>query len=267
MFTRSSFILTSAGVCLLTAAVIGASTTGSSKTGSSNSAQSRTPSPPLNQSVARNLALQPEALNLSRKLGKRYGRDRDLSAMDGVVTVGGQSQTVRILRRQSADGEQVEIVLADGRMHSWRRAEGAIASGARATGAERALIERLVFDSPDQFVLAQLRGASYFVISRNVRPENAGENYSGPLWNIVRVSDPERDEGKRLLSKWRLYFINTATGLIDRIESELDGERIVAEFRGWTDVNGERLPTEITWTKQGRRVMHYRLTNFSHLAQ
>jgi hypothetical protein len=128
-------------------------------------------------------------------------------------------------------------------------------------------MERLVFDSPDQFVLAQLRGASYFVMGRNVRPDNAGENYSGPLWNIVRVSDPEIDEGRRPLSKWRLYYINTATGLIDRIESEVDGERTVAEFSGWTDVNGEKVPTEITWTKQGQRLMHFRLTNFSHLAQ
>lgn len=269
MFTRSSLILKSAGVCLLAVAVI-AATTESRETESSNPSASALaePSPtPFDHVTARNLALQPEALNLSRKLGKRYRRGGAVSALDGVVIIGGQNQTVRILRRQAADGEQIEIALNDGRMLNWRSTEGATASGARATGSDRLFIERLVFDSPDQFVLAQLRGASYFTVARNVRPVNAGDNYTGPLWNIVRVNDPDNDETRRPQSRWRLYYLNTSTGLVDRIESEVNSQRILAEVSGWSNANGERVPTEITWTRQGQTVMHFRLTNFSHSAQ
>jgi len=217
----------------------------------------------------RNLSLQPEASKMSRRLGQRFlAGKREKSILHGVLTIGSEQRVVQTTRTQTDDGEEIEITAAaSSQSLTWRRAQGTRSSNGQATKSERELVERLVFDSADQFVLAQLRGASYFAMGRNVRPENAGDNYSGPLWNIVRVSDPEMYEGKRPLSKWRLYFINTATGLIDRIESELDGERIVAELSGWTDIDGERLPTEITWTKQGQQVMHYRLANFSHFAE
>ncbi|HKO35498.1 MAG TPA: hypothetical protein VJV21_03405 [Pyrinomonadaceae bacterium] len=267
---RSSLVLKSAGVCALALIVVGAAATKSKETEGADAvpAVSAQASPtPAGDTIHRNLALQPAASQFSRKTGRRYRVNRGRSLMTVVLSVGGQSQNAQIVRSQTTDGERIQISLADGRPLSWSREEGASVAGGRGTVAERLLVERLVFDSPDQFVLAQLRGASYFVMGRNVRPDNAGENYSGPLWNIVRVSDAEIDEGRRPLSKWRLYYINTATGLIDRIESEVDGERIVAEFSGWTDVNGEKVPTEISWTSQGQRLMHYRLANFSHFAQ
>ena len=127
----------------------------------------------------------------------------------------------------------------------------------------RELIERLVFDSPDQFVLMQLRGASYYTVARSVRPADATDGYNGPLWTIVRVDDSQRDEAKTATSRWRLYYINTATGLIDRIESEVDGQRIVAEISSWTEQNGEKLPAQIVWTRDGQALMQYTLTNFS----
>jgi hypothetical protein len=128
------------------------------------------------------------------------------------------------------------------------------------------LIERLVFDSPDQFVLAQLRGARYFTVSRGVRPAEAGDGYSGPLWNIVRVDDRETDQSKPAESRWRLYYLNTNNGLIDRIVSEVNGQQIIAEL-SWTESNGEKVPSQITWTRQGQVIMQYSLTNFSHADQ
>lgn len=178
--------------------------------------------------------------------------------------MGSERQVVRIIRRQMDDSEQVEINLAGSRSPlTWEAGQGAKEAGESA-GSERDLIERLVLDSPDQFVLAQLRGASYQTIGRNVRPEEAGDDYSGPLWNIVRVNDPQHDEQKRARSPWRLYYINTRTGLIDRIVSEVGGERIEAMLSGWKEVNGEKVPGEITWSRQGQTIMQFRLSNFSH---
>jgi hypothetical protein len=166
-------------------------------------------------------------------------------------------------RTQTEKGEQVSITFPGSSSSlTWDAVEGAVSSSSPASGSDRELIERLVFDSPDQFVLAQLRGASYYTVARNVRPAGASDKYSGPLWNIVRVNDPQLDETKQPLSRWRLYYINTMTGLIDKIESEVVGQRIVAEI-SWTNLNGEKVPAQIIWTNEGRPLMQYSLTNLA----
>lgn len=215
---------------------------------------------------ARNLSLQPEAFNMSRRLGQRFSPGkREISVLVGTLTIGSERRTVQTIRTQSDDGEQVEIKIAGSQGSlTWDAAQGALSSANRATDSDRQLIERLVLDSPDQFVLAQLRGASYYTIARNVRPVDAGDQYSGPLWNVIRIGDPEPDEAKRPESRWRLYYLNAVTGLIDRIESEAQGQQIVAELSSWTDLDGEKIPTQITWTHLDQTLMQYRLINFSH---
>lgn len=220
-----------------------------------------------NSVAQRNLSLQPEAFKLSRRLGKRFSPGkRELSVLVGTLEVGPKSYPVRMTRRQTDAGEQVEIALSgkSDRL-TWAEGQGAASTGALAES-DRDLIERLVFDSPDQFVLAQLRGASYYTMGRNVRPEEAGDGdgYAGPVWNIVRISEPQGDEAKRPRSPWRLYHLNTNTGLIDRIISEIEGERIVASISEWTEIDGEKIPGKITWTRQQQVVMQFSLTNFSH---
>ena len=224
---------------------------------------------PVTRSIARNLSLQPAALNMGRRLGKRFSPARhEKSILVGTLLIGGDQRVVRTTRTQTNEGEQVEIQMAGSQGSlTWDSTEGPLSSRSRPSAADRELIERLVLDSPDQFVLGQLRGASYFTVARNVRPDDAGDNYAGPLWNIVRVDDPERNQEKRPQSQWRLYYINTSTGLIDRIVSEVNGQQIVAEISGWGEANGEKVPTEIIWTRQGQTLMTYRLTNFSHNQQ
>ena len=129
----------------------------------------------------RNLRLQPEAASVNRRLGNRFKLSGQAqSILSGTLTLSADQQPVTIIRRQIESGEVVEVLLA-GRRITWSDAEGIKATPGTATEPERLLIERLVFDSSDQFVLAQLRGASYFTVMRNLRPNDAGENYSGPL--------------------------------------------------------------------------------------
>ncbi|MFY9620100.1 MAG: hypothetical protein WAM70_21375 [Pyrinomonadaceae bacterium] len=215
----------------------------------------------------RNLSLQPEAVAVARRLGKRFDpRKRVQSSVVGTVTIGGEKRTVRTVRTQTDNGELIEINLAGkGGALTWDSSRGVVSGGARAHGVERDLVERLVFDSPDQFVLAQLRGASYFTVARNVRPKDAGENYRGALWNIVRITDPEEDRSKGPQSLWRLYYIDTATGLIHRIESELNGRRIIAELSEWREQDGQQIATKIVWQQDGQTMMEYRMTSFAHV--
>jgi hypothetical protein len=216
----------------------------------------------------RNLSLQAAAFNMGRRLGARFAGDlREKSDLSGTLTIGSEQRMVQTIRSQTDDGEQVEIRIAGSRSSlTWDWAQGSMAATGRASGSDRELIERLALDSPDQFVLAQLRGASYRTVATNVRPVDAGDNYNGPLWNVVRVDEPQSvQEEKKPQSIWRLYYINTRTGLIDRVVSELQGEKIEAEISDWINQNGENVPGQITWTRKGQTIMQYRLTSFSRV--
>ncbi len=216
----------------------------------------------------RNLSMQPEAFKMSRILGQRFlSSRREVSVMNGTLTIGTERQHIQIYRRQNDRGESVEVFIDGGPVTlSWSDTDGLRASDRAPSENERELIERLAFDSIDQFVLAQLRGASYRTVARNVMPAEAGgaDNYSGPVWDIIRIDDPEEDPQKRPLSTWRLYYVNSQTGLIDKVVSEPRGERIETNFSSWIEQAGEKLPTRITWTRSGQKIMEFRLTNFAH---
>ena len=176
----------------------------------------------------------------------------------------GNQQPVVLVRRQTDSGETVEIHLGN-RHLKWNEREPVSSASGEPSDAERLLAERLILDSPDQFVLAQLRGAGYFTVAHNARPTDAGDNYDGPLWNIVRVDEPQQqDESMRPLSPWRLYYINVKTGLPDRIEYQLNGLDIRTEFLDWTDQKGEKTPARITWSSGGQVIMEYTARNISH---
>jgi hypothetical protein len=220
---------------------------------------------PRSQAVprTRNLRLQPEAVRVNRRLGNRFtASSRAESILTGTLTFAANKRPLSIIRRQIESGEFVEVVLADRRL-TWSNTDGIRATQGTATEAERLLVERLIFDSPDQFVLAQLRGASYHTVTRNLRPTDAGENYSGPLWGVVRISEPQENDEIAPESRWRLYYINEATELIDRVVSEVDGQQIEAGIQ-WTENNGEQIPSNIKWTRFGEGLMEFEITAFSH---
>ena len=212
----------------------------------------------------RNLFLQPEALRVSRRLGKRFERSsRETTTSVGMLTLAGDQQPLTLSRRQTETGESVELVVG-GRGLTWSDRDGTRTNSGIATAAERLLVERLTLDSPDQFVLAQLRGASYFTVARNVRPTDANDGYTGALWNVVRVDEPQTEEKLRPRSTWRLYYLNVQTGLPDRIEYQLNGEEIRVEFLAWAEAQGERTPAHVRWSSGGRTLMEYQVTNVSH---
>ena len=218
----------------------------------------------------RNLALQPEAIKLLRRIGGHRFKLKTppVVIMDGVLTTGSDRQEIQISRHQNASGERVKLVLASGtKSLSWEAAEGARNSKGTLGGTERTILERLIFDSADHFILAQLRGASYQIVIRNLRPDDAPDNYDGPLWDVVRIDDPESDEQKRPLSRWRLYHLNRTTGLIDKIVSDTEGQRIEANLSDWKERDGESFPSTITWTSNGQPLMTLNVTNVSLVAQ
>jgi hypothetical protein len=211
--------------------------------------------------------MQPEAVRVARRLGKRFNpSSRTASVLTGTLTIDGSAQPVTITRSQSNQGESIDLLVAS-RALTWRAEEGARAAASTLIDMERQLVERLVYDSSDYFVLAQLRGVSYYTVARNVRPDYAPDNYDGPLWTVVRVEEPPADEpNKQLVSRWRLFYLNSSTGLIDKVVSEEQGQPLEASFSDWTEQSGEKFPAVVTWTSQGKPVMTFNLTNLSTAA-
>lgn len=220
--------------------------------------------------VAPDLAAQPEAVKLSRRIGGERFKAKNPPPLivQGVVSTGNNRQNVQLSRSRTSTGERVELLTAGAATTlSWDASAGARSSAGSPTLNERVLLEQLVFDSVDQFMLAQLRGASYYVVGRNVRPDDAPENYSGPLWTVVRIDDPATAEQNQPLSKWRLYYLNNNTGLIDKVVSESQGQRIEASLSNWTKQGNEMSPSSITWSSNGQTLMTFTVTNFSLSAQ
>lgn len=252
-------------VCSVAVAVLNAGASrGKLRTLETSSTPLQLPTQSRGEGKPRNLSLQPEAMKMSRRLGARFGpKSRGTTIATANLKIGTNLQPATIIRRQTDDGESVELVLGNRRL-TWTETEGLRIAASSPTASELLLAEQLIFDSPDQFVLAQLRGASYFTVARNVRPVDAGEDYQGPLWTMIRVDEPQQTENARSLSPWRIYYLNTRTGLPDRIEYRLDGQQIRAEFVSWADQNGEKTPAHVTWSNNGQVVMEYRIASISH---
>lgn len=99
-----------------------------------------------------------------------------------------------------------------------------------------------------------------------VRPADAGdsEDYTGPVWDVVRISEPTVRTQNKPQSSWRLYYINAATGLIDKVLSQEEGQSLTAEISDWVDLGGEQTPTRVTWTQNKQVVMELSLSNITH---
>jgi hypothetical protein len=229
------------------------------------SASQGAPTSPRKQLTGR-LALQPEADRMRRRLGQRFlTPGREVSAIVGTLSIGADRQSISITRTQDEDGEQVQISIG-GRSTAltWDQSTGASLDGKSASGGDRALIERLALDSVDQFIMAQLRGASYYTVARDVQPASAQapDAYEGPVWDVVRVTEPQ-NAGVKPLSLSRHYFINSETGQLERVVSDEQGQTVVAELSGWTTQAGERVPTRIVWSRDKQFVMELDLSSFA----
>jgi len=183
------------------------------------------------------LSFQPEANKMRRRLGQRFIKPgREVSLSTGTLTLDGQTQPINIVRTQDDQyGEHVAIALAGGALLSWNPRDGPTSNGAIPASKARSVVERIALDSPDQFVLAQTRGASYFPIAQNVLPvaDDNYESYSGPSWNLVRIAEPQQSAFDKPDSIWRIYYINSATSLIDKILYDDQGT-VIVELLEWT---------------------------------
>ena len=213
------------------------------------------------------LASQAQADRMRKGLGQRFQRPgHEVSVLTGILSIAGQEHPIQIRRSQEQEGESVSMVIQGEGSVTWSSGEGAMTNGRRAAASEQRLIERVALDSPDQFILAQLRGASYYTVAYGVVPEEAlqSESYSGPAWDVIRIDEPNRARLIRPESAWRMYYVNSETGLLERIVSTEEGTPVLAELLDWTNSQGEMVPGRIKWSSNGQVIMELSLTGFAN---
>lgn len=100
------------------------------------------------RSRGRNLSLRPGAFNMARRLGTRFlPENPQRSLIAGTIRTGSENRVFQMVREQTGDGEQVEIGLdQSAAVLRWDARDGATSFGSRASGRDRDLIEKLVFD-------------------------------------------------------------------------------------------------------------------------
>jgi hypothetical protein len=99
-----------------------------------------------------------------------------------------------------------------------------------------------------------------------VQPDDVKDpdSYAGPAWDLVRVREPEGAEQNRSQSSWRLYYLNSETGLLDKVISQEQGVTVAAEVTGWVTQSGEKVPTRIAWSRNQLPVMQLVINGVSY---
>ena len=230
-----------------------------------NPAQASAAASPLQPDV---LGMQPVADMMRRTLGQRFLiPGQEISTVTGTLVVNGASHSINLIRTATGEGDQASMAMDGGAASSgWDTSNGATVGGQGADSSEASIIERLVLDSPDELILGQLRGASYYSVAQNVMPAGSTPGaYTGPLWDVVRLGEPSVAGVSQAQSPWRLYYINTQTGLLDRIVSH-EGSAITADITAWAQQGGELYPSHITWSRNGQVVMDLTVTGMAFAA-
>jgi hypothetical protein len=203
-----------------------------------------------------------------RLLGSRFlVSGKDASILTGTLTANGQSFNVRIERLQTDQDEQVAIAFNGGQNSlGWSGKDGARLNGGSLNSSQQKMIERIALDSPDQFILAQLRNATYKTIAHHVVPAGAGslEDYVGPSWTAIHVGEVGEQGERKTLSPYRVYYFNSTTGLLDKVASQEGDDYVMADFSNWTEQGGEKIPTKIVWSMNKQVVMELTLNSATH---
>lgn len=126
------------------------------------------------------------------------------------------------------------------------------------------LVETLLFDSVEHFLLGQLQGYATRLLGTNFRlDDGTNPNYAGPFYDIYEVTD-ELPGATEPRTQTKLYYFNSATALLERVryESDRDGVPVSVEilFDDWQAVGGQGVPRQLTRRENDQPVLQLNLT-------
>jgi len=136
--------------------------------------------------------------------------------------------------------------------------------------AEENLVDSLLHDRIETFLLNAAQGQSVRLIAQNVRGlKDKSRDYAGPLYDVydqVAKVDSRASSPQRL----KRFFIDARTGQLHRVVYYVNrgGKLVQAEtiFTQWTLIQGQAIPQTIERRHDGVNVFTYRSTATSFAA-
>jgi hypothetical protein len=113
------------------------------------------------------------------------------------------------------------------------------------------VVESIVRDSVEHFIAGQARGDATLHLGDMFRADDgSNQNYDGPFHDILRVDDAfETPEGTK--TRPTLFYLDSRTGLLEKIVYEREEGKIEVEFGGWITIANQKTPGRIVWKENG----------------
>jgi hypothetical protein len=142
--------------------------------------------------------------------------------------------------------------------------------GTRVTGALNALddqlLETFLMDTPEGMLSAVEAGRAVRNLGGGFSPSNAPRNYSGPRSDIYEIFGPAVSGPKQLLRQ-KLFFFDTATGLLQRTKYEDRSvprpAKVEVRFSQWKQTDGSLYPGRLDRYEDGQLVFSFTVTGIT----
>lgn len=128
--------------------------------------------------------------------------------------------------------------------------DGTGASARAVAGADRSLIETLVFDTAESFFVQQMKGAATRCLGYRFRSDE--QTTDGPFHDIYAVLPVDGVLDDRQGAK--LFYFNSDTLVLDRITYQTTA-RVEVRFSNWQETNGQKIARRIERLENGVSVM------------
>lgn len=119
---------------------------------------------------------------------------------------------------------------------------------------ESRLIEALLQDSPEHFLIGQATGFASRLLGLRFRLDNGRDRaYRGPYYDVFAVVNPSGGQASARARKF--YYFNSDSQLLERVRYEAPGPggpvQAETELADWRTEQGERVPYRITHSRAG----------------
>jgi hypothetical protein len=127
------------------------------------------------------------------------------------------------------------------------------------------LIETLIHDSTEHFLISQLDGAATRFLGTRFRlDDGTATNYEGPFYDLYETSEmiKVRREAQK---QTKVYYFNSDTHLLEQVKYQVlrEGIATAVEVRlnNWHEVQEQKLPGEIVRLENGTPVLTFTITS------
>lgn len=210
----------------------------------------------------RRSALWPAHVRLASALGDRIekpGKER-LTAEGTLIRGTGSGGNIRLVWESPGRVRLDELGTGQPRTTAFDGARSWSSTGT-VTRADEDLLETLINDGAEHFLLAQMNGSATRFLGYRFRPDdgrNAG--YRGPFFDIYQMTDLART-GQPPAPRVKLFYFESDHGLLDRVRYTVvrNGAPIQVEIRfsEWRAVNGQQFPGKISREENGHAVLTF----------